>query len=244
MPQVCCAFAFVTDITANYVCPEHEHHSTEIVYNIGCAGTLHQNSNILHYAPHTVFVYQPGCTHHVHNHIAGQQICIGVVGSGAEKISSDVFASNEHLDQLFLMIIKCLEHGGEQQQKQLDLLAGLVALDLQSSIAPDNQSYAYQAKQFVEEHIAEPLSIDRIAEHIFISPDYLRSLFKKEFGTSIMHHVIQRRLEFACALLCNSKKTVKEIALQCGFQSPYYFSRMFKKRMHMTPTEYRSSHKL
>ena len=72
-----------------------------------------------------------------------------------------------------------------------------------------------------------------------ISTHYLVYLFKKETGASCREYVIQVRMRRACDLLKHTDYTVSEISRQVGYDDPYYFCRLFRKKTGMPPTQYR-----
>ncbi len=237
MVQVSCIYAFKIDITAGHECSAHDHTCTEIVWCDQCSGSLHQEHQTLNYTGSSVFVYQPGQEHWIKNQIAGQQICIGVHGCHAQDIQAGIYPRTQEIDALFAMIDQTLQRS--HHQATLDCLAGLVALSFQQTQTDTNASPVDQAKTFIQNNLSEALSIERIAASVYLSPDYLRQLFKQELGTSLMHYVIEQRLALAQQLLRESNQNIQDIAEHCGFQSPYYFSRLFKKYCNCTPSEFR-----
>ena len=96
-----------------------------------------------------------------------------------------------------------------------------------------------QAIAYLNEHFLEKLSLDELARELSFSPNYLGHLFKTQIGCSFNDYLNTLRLKYACGLLLSSKMTVKEIAYTAGYSSVEYFMYSFKKRMHMTPGEYR-----
>ncbi|MFW6212585.1 MAG: helix-turn-helix transcriptional regulator [Spirochaetota bacterium] len=75
---------------------------------------------------------------------------------------------------------------------------------------------------------------------MYVSPDYLRHLFRAEYGEPVIHYLIHRRVEYAKMLLRETDDAVSEIAQASGFHAPYYFSRLFKKLVGYSPTEHRA----
>lgn len=81
------------------------------------------------------------------------------------------------------------------------------------------------------------ININNVAEHIGISERYLRSLFSQHLNLSPLDYLNQIRINKAVELLRNTEMSIKEVCFQCGFQSPQYFSRIFKQQMGITPRE-------
>ena len=101
---------------------------------------------------------------------------------------------------------------------------------------------APEAKQFIEENYAQPLSLPEIAQHFFMSPYHFSRIFKENTGLSPIVCLTRTRMENAKRLLLDLDLTVKEIAVQVGYTDPHYFSKAFAKEEGMTPTAYRRKH--
>lgn len=81
------------------------------------------------------------------------------------------------------------------------------------------------------------ININSVALHTGISERYLRNLFSQYLNLSPLDYLNQIRINKAVELLRNTEMSVKEICFQCGFQSPQYFSRIFKQQMGVSPRE-------
>ena len=92
---------------------------------------------------------------------------------------------------------------------------------------------------YLEEHMGEKLSLEDVAAHFYMSPNYFCKYFKKHFGCTFTGYVNGLRLETACRLLSDSALPVMEISLQCGFDNLSYFNRLFRQKKGVTPSEYR-----
>lgn len=93
--------------------------------------------------------------------------------------------------------------------------------------------------QFVQRNYNREISLQQAAEMVNMSPNYLSSLFKKEFGLSFVEYVNQVRIDKAKELLMNTFQKTYEIARNVGFADESYFSRIFKKLTGIRPNEYR-----
>lgn len=92
-----------------------------------------------------------------------------------------------------------------------------------------SQQVADQVKRYVDEHYLENLELKDIARHFSMSPNYLSSLFKKQhqMGISAYHNL--KKIRKAQDLLRMNRYKVYEVSEMVGFESPFYFSKVFKK---------------
>ena len=98
----------------------------------------------------------------------------------------------------------------------------------------------WKARNFIEEHCAEEISLAQVAKAANTSANYFSEKFKEATGTNFVHYVARRRFERAAALLSNRDARVSEIAFATGFQSLSQFNRVFRKFAGKSPTEYRA----
>lgn len=77
------------------------------------------------------------------------------------------------------------------------------------------------------------------AEKLFLSPNYLGDLLKRETGKSAQEHIQLKLIEVAKEKIYEPGKSISEIAYELGFKHPQHFTRMFKKATGLSPNEYR-----
>jgi AraC family transcriptional regulator, transcriptional activator of pobA len=82
-------------------------------------------------------------------------------------------------------------------------------------------------------------TVSYCAEKLFISPNYLGDLLKRETGKSAQEHVQFKLINMAKEKIFDNEKPISEIAYELGFKYPQHFTRMFKKETGYTPNEYR-----
>ncbi len=93
-------------------------------------------------------------------------------------------------------------------------------------------------REYLESHYSDDISLEAMAEHVNISPQYFSKLIKKTTGFNFIDWLSMLRVKKAKELLTNSNLTVKEVCFMVGYKDPNYFSRIFKKRIGLTPSEY------
>lgn len=82
-------------------------------------------------------------------------------------------------------------------------------------------------------------TVKYVASQLAISPRYLSDLLKQETGKTALEHIHIALVVEAKKILMDTNKTIAETAYELGFENPPYFSRLFKKEVGLTPTEYR-----
>jgi len=92
---------------------------------------------------------------------------------------------------------------------------------------------------YLNTHLMDPsLTNAVLAEKASISEIYLRKLFSARLGTTPRQYILNARIEKAKQLLIDTHQAVSNTAEQCGFSSLYHFSRCFRQKTGMTPTQY------
>lgn len=93
---------------------------------------------------------------------------------------------------------------------------------------------------YIQQNYAAPLSIDGLAALAHLSPSRFRPLFKAQTGLSPMEYLTVLRLNHARQLLMQTDLSIGEIALSAGYPDQLYFSRLFRKKLGIPPSLYRS----
>ncbi len=144
--------------------------------------------------------------------------------------SGQYFMIKAYLVQMLLLIIRQIR-GEKKEERQ-----GYVF---------ESRNRGYVVKQiiaYMNEHYASHISLDQIAQNMYLSPVYISKIFKEEMGESPIRYLIQIRLEKAKEMLelenCGS---VKNVALEVGYEDVYYFSKLFKKYYGIAPAYYKKS---
>jgi two-component system response regulator YesN len=103
----------------------------------------------------------------------------------------------------------------------------------------DSKTIILKAKQFINKHFCENISLEAVAEHLGLSASYFSRLFSKETGESFTDYVINLRVHRAKELLKTTKYKVYEVSEMVGYDNPHYFSRIFKKVAGVSPMDYK-----
>lgn len=96
---------------------------------------------------------------------------------------------------------------------------------------------------YIDGHYHENITRDSIAKIVYLSPDYIARIFKKEKGLSLVNYIINKRIEIAKDLLIQTTLPVHIISDKVGYGNYSYFTKLFKKETNYTPFEYRRKEK-
>ena len=95
------------------------------------------------------------------------------------------------------------------------------------------------AQRWANDRLKEVIMLDDWAKAAGMNTIYFGRIFKRETGQRPMNWLNERRIQQAARLLEQTSRTIQDIAGQCGFGSPFYFTRVFKKRFGKAPSAYR-----
>lgn len=96
-----------------------------------------------------------------------------------------------------------------------------------------------KAKHYIDEHLAEDLSVSSIAASLYITPNYFSRLFKRVMKEGCNEYIVRKRIEKAKSLLETTSLKTGKIAMMVGYRDTNYFSLAFKKHTGKSPTKYR-----
>ena len=102
-----------------------------------------------------------------------------------------------------------------------------------------SNSVIERAKEYIEKNFKKDISLDEVSQEVDMSSYYFSKLFKEVSGYNFIEYVTNMRIDRAKELLSDGRLSMKEICMEVGYGDPNYFSRIFKKCVGVTPTEFR-----
>ncbi|EOL48835.1 AraC family transcriptional regulator [Enterococcus phoeniculicola] len=111
-----------------------------------------------------------------------------------------------------------------------------VTLEL-SKTAKRKQNIVNHAIYYLENHHNQEITLEQLAELLYVSPTHLSKIFKEATGVSPINYLIQVRLKHAKELLQNDQLTIRDVAQAVGYQDAYHFSKLFKKYYGVSPSQ-------
>lgn len=115
-----------------------------------------------------------------------------------------------------------------------------ISLARQTKKSLDNE-IVLAIKEYLKDHISQPMTIDRISHDFNLSPSLIKLLFKNHVGCGVIEYYINMKIERAKLLIRKNQLNFTEIADLLGFSNVHYFSKLFKQRTGLTPSEYSRS---
>lgn len=144
--------------------------------------------------------------------------------SGADVLPNEVLELDTLTEVKEWLISECLS---------------IIAADRYGSVASKRTEIA-EACQFVTQHLDRKITLEEVAEQLFMNPSYFSRLFKKETGETFIEYVTRMKMNRAKELLERSATPVGKICETLGYDNQSYFIKLFKSFSGLTPVEYRS----
>lgn len=155
---------------------------------------------------------------------------------------------NEKRIETFDLIFDLLENRLDEKSQEivniklLDFLGSFIYLNeidpAYHQIEPIDQSIS-----FMKKNLNISLSAEELAKQQNLSPTHYARLFKAKTGSSPLQYFNQLKVQKSCQYLYFSDYSVKEICNELGFDDPFYFSRLFKKFMGISPSHYKNTYR-
>ncbi|MFS8617506.1 MAG: AraC family transcriptional regulator [Solitalea sp.] len=153
---------------------------------------------------------------------------------------------NHELTSLFKNILDCIQHNPPGLQPLVTGMAlqllGIVLGTEKKQLPQTIEQKIEWAKSFINDHLEQDIRGPQLAKELAISYSLFRKQFKNLTGKSPAQYHLDKRMEKAGEFLSTTRLSIKEIASIMGFDSIYYFSRVFRSRSGLSPTAYRKKH--
>lgn len=174
--------------------------------------------------------------------------CIRPLTDGSMRISAHITPEHHYYAELAVTaenIFSCAK--GDTPQLDMLMRSELIKLfwlleteAKQSGFNGKSDSVIRPALEYIAEHYSENITVAHLAECVHLSESYFMNRFRKQVGLSAVEYISHFRIDTACRELIGTKKSVLEIAFDCGFRNISNFNRQFRKITGCSPSEYRN----
>ena len=103
--------------------------------------------------------------------------------------------------------------------------------------------YIRRALEYIHNNYSNTIRVSDIAAYVCIDRSYLYTLFRRNLGVSPQDYLTNCRITCAAELLTVSELPISGVALSCGYQDPLVFSKAFKQKKGITPSQYRRKYR-
>ncbi len=229
-----------------YSVNRHAHSSWEFIYCTGGSGTLTYDSGVLPYQAGDVLIIPPLVYHknesetgftNIHLNMRNPELSL----KGPALVRDD--GNHFILDAFTAAFYHFGADPGSQQTMLLSLYAYLVISLIQAELSAPvrNPTVEEIASTIIRSYPDESFELDEYLRTLPFNYDYLRKLFKQDVGVTPHQYLSDIRLRAAAERLSFTDgrgANISDVAHLCGFREPLYFSKIFRKKYGMSPSEY------
>ncbi|MGN0163296.1 MAG: helix-turn-helix domain-containing protein [Candidatus Ornithomonoglobus sp.] len=154
------------------------------------------------------------------------ELTVSIIGTASDLNIGDIIYKSETAEEIVQSIASYCD--------------SVAATAKSNDCGDENAERVKRIIEYIDNNYKNPeLGIDSIAEMIYLTPNYVRIIFKEQTGRTVFDYISQKRFNEACHLLTDTKKAVKDICFEVGFSNPNYFYTAFKNYTGMTPSQFR-----
>lgn len=224
----------------------HSHPCHEFVYYVCGCGTGNIESSSYEYGAGT-WVYIPAKKKHSEFHETKTEVLFFAFDSTEMNlgIHEGLYCDEkEHVYEYFLKIEEEIKNKRPLYLDAVDLLLEQLVLEIRRTRLVSNDGKMSEecmqlAKSYIVAHIQQKITVREVAELVGYSYDYFRHQFLKCFAISPKDYIINERVSSAKKRLIDTDDSIAKIAERYSFDSPSHFTRIFKKKVGVSPLEYR-----
>ena len=233
--------------------PSHKHEFWEVLLNLEGEGIAVIDDTEYPFYPGTIFCIRPGVYHSKRSEEGFVDGSVLIPDFCFQNEADDVHVFQDDERQSFASLFNiALEY---PMNPGTDIYAERflhsIADAMQNLLRHWKNTSAYSpevhaAQKLMADHVDDPsFHIDQIFRLSPYSPNHFRKLFREQCGCSPIRYFNQLRIQLAKKRILRNKATmsISEIASLCGFEDPYYFSRLFKQLEGISPMQYYNNSK-
>lgn len=235
----------------------HTHPYAEMFYVVGGQGQILIDQELYPVASQDLVIINPNVVHTEVSLNASplEYVVLGVEGLELIPGSDDerrfrILDQGQHWESISHCIQNILQETHSNLpgsdticQAYLEILITLLMRStdfvLNPAPLPSANNQCAAVRRYIDAHFKESISLDHLAQIAHVNKYHLAHSFKETFGVSPIAYQLSRRLEESCHLLRQTDLSLSQIAHVLGFSSSSYFSQIFRKNKHMSPSEYR-----
>lgn len=135
-----------------------------------------------------------------------------------------------------------LTRGGSVSNLKMNISFMSALAEISENYLTKNSDFiALEIEKYINKNYREKITLAKTAAHFGYTKQHIINVFKNHTGMTPTAFINDVRLKQSTLLLAEQNKSIREVALQCGFEDVNYFSRMFRKKFSKSPTGWRKS---
>lgn len=218
-------------------------------YIISGQGQVTQDQETCHVMAGDAYILQPGHYHHywADKNNPWKKVWLNVEGSMVRHMLSDYGLSDTLIvpdlgDGSYLFsIVEAIQKEPVRCGSKLPLLLHQYISFLAESLGRRfmKESPALAMKNYIEQNLTVPISINDIADSVHLSRSRCIHLFREAYGTTPYNYYLSMKLELAQSMLYHTGLSIQAVSERLGFTCQHHFSAFFKKQTGISPAQYR-----
>jgi len=154
---------------------------------------------------------------------------------------------DDAMENIFKEMMAAINYDKGRDMRLMGLLwlflSQLVEISPSDSLEEKNQDrksfYVRKVIEFIESNYSHHIRVYEISKYIGLDRSYLNSIFKEQTGKTLKEYLIDFRLNKACEFMHNEALSIGDISRSVGYEDPFLFSKVFKKKRGQSPNKYR-----
>lgn len=225
----------------------HWHEFYEIEYITAGKGKAYINDRVYELRPNSLLFLSPVDFEKIE--VEDSLSIVNIAFSGAtisSKINSLLpygCAIQDYPDEIFNILLRDYQINDEWFYHKYTRLVNCILIDIVRNFSKSTEiiesSPIIKALHFMDLNFKNQITLEQISKHVGLTPTYFSSLFHSKMNTTFKEYLTSLRLDYASKLLIISDFSSTEICYTSGFSDFSSFSRAFKKRFSMSPSEYK-----
>ncbi len=129
----------------------------------------------------------------------------------------------------------------QSEQMKISLLKEIIILSGRYKNGASFRKAPFRSVAYINKNYASDIPIGHLADLENMSLTKFRTVFREQTGSSPLEYITLKRISAACRMLTQTQSSIGDISAAVGYDDPYYFSRIFKKKMGMSPKKYQKN---
>ena len=224
----------------------------KIGYVLRGDGEISINGGEYHLSAGTLYLITPNDTSFitVNNKVIVKELCFdsSLIDAETLRYISGGLIINEYPSNMFDILSNETESETPLIRRCITHILNYIMIDIanhfisqDSTLKAQSGTSLRQALQYIESNYKKPITLDDVSEYVGFSPTYFSALFHRELSVTFKQYLTDPRLNFAVKLLITTNISVSDICFLSGFTNFSNFSRSFRGKFGISPTQYRKN---